>query len=246
MKYSMINKLKTYWIFLSVLCVCVSGVSAGEIYTVDIITPKQIQSGQRLPVIVKAVDEGSASDSGDMGRVQEASIPSVIINEFLAMNASAYTDEFGDFDDWVEIYNTGNTTVNIGGMFVTDDLSQPTKMQIPSTDPSSTQIAPGGFLILWFDGEPDDQGILHVGSRLSGDGEQIGLYASDGITPVDSISFGPQSQDVSYGRTTDGGDNWSYFTSPTPGMTNNDADQPSIKEYFITCNPDSFNYIYEH
>ncbi len=144
---------------------------------------------------------------------------SIFINEFLASNNSTLADEFGGYDDWVELYNAGSTAADIGGMYVTDKLSNPTKWQIPSTDPAKTTIPPGGFLLLWFDEEPM-QGALHINAKLGAGGEDIGLFAPNGSTPIDALVFGPQSIDVSYGRIPDGGNAFEFFSAPTPGATN--------------------------
>tara|TARA_A100000164_G_scaffold360143_1_gene373543 strand:- start:350 stop:820 length:471 start_codon:yes stop_codon:yes gene_type:complete len=52
-------------------------------------------------------------------------------------------------------------------------------------------------------------------------GEEIKLLKSDGVTVIDSISFGPQTNDQSYGRIPDGNNEW-YFMLPTPGFSNTD------------------------
>jgi len=143
----------------------------------------------------------------------------VVINEFMASNDTTIADEHGEYDDWVELYNPGTDTVNIAGMYVTDDLTNPTAWQIPDTAPDSTKIPPKGFLLLWCDKQPE-QGVLHVKLKLSGKGEQIGLFASDGTTPIDTLTFGKQETDVSYGRNPDGANNWQTFTTPTPGASN--------------------------
>ncbi|MBI5915628.1 MAG: lamin tail domain-containing protein, partial [Bacteroidetes bacterium] len=85
----------------------------------------------------------------------------IFINEFLASNSNGLTDEHGQPDDWMELFNAGATPIDIGGMYVTDDLAQPVKWQIPATDPAASTIPPGGFLLLWLDGETA-QGVLHV------------------------------------------------------------------------------------
>ena len=143
------------------------------------------------------------------------------INEFLASNSTVITDDFGEHDDWIEIFNAESFPVDIGGMFVTDDLSEPDKWQIPATAPGQTTIPAGGFLVVWFDGDPV-QGVLHVDTKLSAGGEDIGLYAPDG-TPIDELSFGPQTPNISYGRTTDGGNVFQFFSIPTPGTSNNSS-----------------------
>lgn len=142
-----------------------------------------------------------------------------LINEFLASNDSCYADEFGEFDDWIEIYNAGNIPADLGGLYITDDLGDLTAWQIPDTDPDLTTIFPGGFLLLWADKEPE-QGILHVDIKLDADGEDIGLVSDDGTTILDSYTFGHQTTDVSEGRLPDGEDNWQFFDVPTPGASN--------------------------
>src|SRR4030042_1244411 len=53
----------------------------------------------------------------------ETGIP-LVINEFMASNNSdsGISDPQGDYDDWIEIYNFGDTAIDIGGMYLTGDL----------------------------------------------------------------------------------------------------------------------------
>ncbi|KAA3655108.1 MAG: T9SS C-terminal target domain-containing protein [Calditrichaeota bacterium] len=151
--------------------------------------------------------------------------PVLYINEFLASNDSSLVDPDEDaddddpYEDWIEIYNPGSVPVDIGGLYVTDDLAELDQWQIPTTDPDKTTIPAGGFLVLYADKETH-QGVLHVNIKLSGGGEQIGLTASDGVTVIDSLTYTEQQADTSYGRITDGGDEWDFFTEPTPGASN--------------------------
>jgi len=105
----------------------------------------------------------------------------------------------------------------LDGMYLTDNLSEPTKWQIPA----GTTIPPGGYLLVWCD-EDTGQGPLHAGFKLNRDGEEIGLFADDahGNVPLDSIVFGPQQENVSYGRRPDGADTWDFLSPPTPGTGN--------------------------
>ena len=144
----------------------------------------------------------------------------LVINEFMASNDYGPVDENGDHDDWIEIYNAGDEAIDIGGMYVTDNLEELMTSQIPATYPDSTTINPGEYLILWADKE-EEQGILHLDDvKLSSDGEDIGLTAPDGTTIIDSYTFGPQTTDVSEGRLPDGSDTWEFFNDPTPGESN--------------------------
>ncbi len=143
----------------------------------------------------------------------------VVINEILADNGVSGRDPQGQYDDWIELYNGGDSPVNIGGMYLTDDLSVPTKWQFPVNAPALTTIASHGHLLIWADGDTADAG-LHAGFRLSADGEQIGLFAADGMTQIDGFSFGKQAVDVSYGRYPDGDPNLQLLSPPTPQMSN--------------------------
>lgn len=136
----------------------------------------------------------------------------VVINEFLAANASTNIDPyFKQFSDWIELYNTEPVEVNISGYYLTDDITE-LKWQIPD----GTVIPGNGFLIFWADGE---DAYNHTNFTLNMDGEEIALIDPSGEI-VDYIVFGQQAPDVSYGRKPDGSDNWYYSGKPTPKSPN--------------------------
>jgi hypothetical protein len=142
----------------------------------------------------------------------------LFINEVMAANSSVIKDPQGQYDDWIEIYNAGDRSIDVGGMYLTDDLSDPTKWRIPANKPATTTIAAGGFLILWMDGDTADAG-LHAGFKLRAEGEEIALFDKDGTTLVDSMTFKNLPGDTSYARLPDGGQ-WQFMVSPTPGGPN--------------------------
>jgi len=99
---------------------------------------------------------------------------SLIINEFMSSNDTTYIPDGGpdDYPDWIEIYNTGDTPLDIGGWYVTDDMADPIQYQIP-TDISDQTIIPGhGYLLLKCDGTGEG---LHTNFKLGSGGEDIGL-----------------------------------------------------------------------
>jgi hypothetical protein len=147
---------------------------------------------------------------------------SLVINEFMASNRSFVPDPEGQFDDWIEIYNYGADALDMGGMYLTDNLSLPTKWRIPDNDPALTTISPGGHLLVWADGDIADAG-LHASFKLDADGEEIGLFGGDGLVLVDSVIFGEQAGDISCGRYPDGSDDWRFFGLPSPAAGNIDA-----------------------
>ncbi len=80
-------------------------------------------------------------------------------------------------------------------------------------------LGPGQHMLFWVD-DDEEQGPTHTSFALSKGGESVALYARDGATRIDVINFGRQNNDVSYGRSVDGGDTWESFTKPTPGRPN--------------------------
>ncbi|MGD0078777.1 MAG: FN3 associated domain-containing protein [Sedimentisphaerales bacterium] len=145
------------------------------------------------------------------------------INEFVASNnsASGFHDPNGDYDDWIEIYNFGDAPVNLAGMYLSDKPDNPTKWHVPSGYSSQTTAPAYGFVVFWADEEPN-QGPLHANIKLSADGEDILLSDSNGVL-IDSISFGPQTANISYQRYPDAKNNWQFCSSPTPGAHNNSS-----------------------
>lgn len=147
------------------------------------------------------------------------------INEVLAGNQWTNQDEFFEYDDWVEVYNAGSI-VNLAGYYFSDDPDSLDKWMVPDTDPGQTTVLPGGHLLFWFDNDPE-QGEEHSTIRLSTDGESVFLTMPDGVTIVDSITFGEQQHDISYGRECDGCENWIYFNQPTPDDDNVNVQVPT-------------------
>ena len=142
----------------------------------------------------------------------------LFINEVLAVNATGLRDPQGDFDDWIEIYNASSRPVNLAGMYLTDDLSNPTQWQVPSGGAATTTVAGKGYLLIWADGDMAASG-LHAGFSLSSKGEEVGLFDANGML-VDAFAFGPQTADVSFGRSPDGGPDLRFLGDPTPGAKN--------------------------
>jgi len=154
----------------------------------------------------------------------------LFINEFMASNNQTITDNYGEYDDWIEIYNGENFDINLNGYYLTDELDAPMQWAFPDVI-----IPKKGYILIWADDDLEQSG-LHANCKLSKDGEQIGLY--NGVSYVDSIMYGPQHTDISYGRRSDGENNWVFFESPnnppTPGDTN-------IYIYVETLDPPSFS-----
>jgi len=149
------------------------------------------------------------------------------INEVLADNETTVADDEGDFDDWIEIYNSGATDINLAGYFISDDPQDDQLWRIPDSNPLKTTVPADGYLLLWADKDKSD-GENHVDLKLSASGETLTLTAPDGTT-IDRILFGAQDTDVSYGRVQDGGSDLQQFLSPTPNASNEFLATPTFK-----------------
>jgi hypothetical protein len=149
----------------------------------------------------------------------QAGAAAVVINEVLASNGHTVPDSQGEYDDWIELYNQGDAPVNLGGMYLTDDPAEPTKWQFPKNNAALTTIPAHGYLLVWADNEVGDAG-LHAAFKLSAGGDSVALFDQDGTTLIDSVTFGAQRTDISYGRLPDAVDTWSSSAFPTPGMQN--------------------------
>jgi hypothetical protein len=141
----------------------------------------------------------------------------VVINEVLA-HAHA------DAADWIELHNTTEVTIDIGGWFLSDSGSNLMKYQIAA----ETRIAPYGYIVFYEDlhfNSPVAPGS-HQPFALSENGEQIYLSsAQNGIlTGYRNVEdFGASETDVSFGRyykSSTGNFNFVPMAQNTPGSTN--------------------------
>ncbi|MCP4452623.1 MAG: hypothetical protein GY809_14270 [Planctomycetes bacterium] len=153
----------------------------------------------------------------------------VAINEIMASNATTHQDPQGQYDDWVEITNVSDSAVDVGGMYLTDDESNPTQWRFPTDQAPATTIPGPGYLIVWLDKHVDSEG-LHANFKLNAQGDVLTLIAPDGVTPVDQVRFGPQEPDIALGRFPDGSTEWTQMGAPTPGTENMKAYEGFLDE----------------
>ncbi len=118
----------------------------------------------------------------------------VVINEFMASNDTTVADQDGDFDDWVELYNNSTDAVDISGYQLADDASELTQFIFPD----GTIMQPDSYIIVWADKDLDQAGY-HADFKLSASGESIYLADATGNI-LDSVVFGEQITDATYGR----------------------------------------------
>jgi hypothetical protein len=142
----------------------------------------------------------------------------VKINELMASNENTVVDNVGAYSDWVELHNPSGAAIDLAGYYLTDDYSNLKKFRFTSTA-GQVVVPANGYLIIWASSTVSS-GANHTSFSLSADGERVALVMPDGLSIVDSLTFGPQRMDISYGRLPNGGTTFKYFTVSTPGLAN--------------------------
>jgi hypothetical protein len=124
---------------------------------------------------------------------------SIVINEILPKNTQYGSDEDGEFDDWIELYNLASKDIDISGFYLTDSKKQPTKWKFPT----GTVIGKNGFLIVWADGDSTHVSGLHTNYKLSADGENVVLLSPE-LEVIDLVEYPATVLEQSYARIPNG------------------------------------------
>lgn len=121
----------------------------------------------------------------------------LVLTEFMASNSGTLADDFGNYEDWIEIYNSSPTNVSLYGWSLTDSASSLNKWQFPATN-----LPPGGYLVVFASdrNRRTPGAVLHTNFKLSADGEYLALIRPDGsIATQFSPQYPAQMPDVSFG-----------------------------------------------
>lgn len=161
----------------------------------------------------------------------------LFVNEVMVDNETTITDENGEYNQWVEIYNSNGTDMDLTGYFMYSPDSEPYRFP-RCEDPFI--VPANGYALVWGD---DAEGANHMDIELD-DMDTIGLYTRGG-SKIDSIYWDSAMADVSIGHDMDGSGNWVMFEVSTPDATNNDGvilsviTQPNSSNIRIFPNPAS-------
>lgn len=161
-------------------------------------------------------EEGMAEYEKSLKEMEDIGL---YINEFMASNATTICDSFGSYSDWIELYNSTDTDMDISGFGISDNLSQPMKYRFPD----GTTIAAKGYLVVFCSGNEGMQnGELHAPFGLRSYGEDV-VIANRAGRIIDSYSFKNQETDVSMARIPDGAGEFQSNSQPSPGYPNTGA-----------------------
>jgi hypothetical protein len=139
-----------------------------------------------------------------------------VLNEVLARNQRAVVSPWGNYADFIELFNPASTNVNLAGMALGQSVDDKDRWVFPA----GVTINAGSYLRVWCDGgraaSSANGTAMNTGFALAGESGDVVLFNAVG-QPVDWVSYGFQIQDLSIGRS---GGTWQLLASPTPGAAN--------------------------
>lgn len=177
----------------------------------------------------------------------------LLINEVCSSNKESYKDAADASPDWVELYNSSDKALALGGI----GLSDGEKNKFKFVFPQGTVIPAGGYIIICCDDAVNQaEGEYHAAFKISASGETIYLTHPE-YGEIDSVAVPELAEDVAYGRYANGSENFSYL-STTPGATNDTATDLNVVEkplfsveggfynsqFALTLNDENGNEIY--
>jgi gliding motility-associated-like protein len=146
----------------------------------------------------------------------------VVINEFCFANYTDYAVG-GEYEDWVEFYNPTAAPINIGGFWLSDNVLNPQKYQIPAT----VSVPANGYKLILVSGvgayDPGFLGQTNTNFKVSqSDGEEL-VFSSPAGVILESYDFdviSPNQRNQSYGRVPNGTGSMIIQTNPSQGAAN--------------------------
>lgn len=140
----------------------------------------------------------------------------LVINEIQVANLDQFVDPSWNYGSWVELYNPTGEDISLMGYWVSNNPQKPKMKRL-----TQKLIVPaGGYTNLWFD-HHDKYYPNQIDLKLDADGGFILLSKADG-TLVSQAEFPPCIPRASWARMQDGGQEWQWSSTPTPGLSNNE------------------------
>ena len=151
------------------------------------------------------------------------------VNE-IGANNDIYINEYFKKRDWFELYNTTDTDLNVAGLYISDDIDDPLKFQIPTNSVLNTIAPANGHIIVWAD-EMSPTTQLHAPFKLSNaDGQLLLITSSDQFVNnnaaffdahpalqsfADGLTYIQHDYNQTVGRYPDGGNTYYLMSRPT-------------------------------
>lgn len=168
---------------------------------------------------VAALSEAWTAMQRAMNAAQSNKAGRLVINEIQQGNIDTYVDPSYNYGGWIEFYNPTSGTIHLGGCYLTDRLDSLRRFQIPE---DQSDVAAHGFKVMWFD-HHSSQAPSQVSFKLDAEGGTLYLVGPNGDVLI-SQSYPQSIARASYARLMDGGDEWNYTATPTPGASNEESE----------------------
>ncbi|MCE5190098.1 MAG: lamin tail domain-containing protein [Eubacteriales bacterium] len=164
-------------------------------------------------------EEGAALYLATLSATADESI-GVYLNEFMASNASTLIGPDGAYCDWIELYNTTGSEIDLTGYGISDSPTQPLKYTLPQ----GTKIAANGVLLIYCTGRetPEGSDKIEAPFGLASYQESV-VFSTPAGRILDQFDYTRAQTDISFARVPDGTGEWSQASQPTPGYQNNSA-----------------------
>lgn len=168
-------------------------------------------------VTITATSTDGSGVQGSAVITVEHNVPtagSLVINEIMAANVDQFISPAFNFDGWVELYNPTGKSVELGGIYLSDDASN---LQLWRTPATMGVVPAHGFATVWFDS--NNLNGNQAPFKLDMDGGTIILSNADGEI-LAKETYPEAMERVSYARTSDGEPEWQLTDTPTPSASN--------------------------
>lgn len=143
----------------------------------------------------------------------------VMINEYSTANLSGYIDNYDSTEDWIELFNPSSSSINLGGYYLSDKASDPTKWEIPA----GVTIPAYSYLTFWCSGRDEASGgNYHTNFKLKqtkNNPEHVVFSDTNGDV-INDYEIQKTQLEHSMGRSPNGSETWKIFTNPTRGNLN--------------------------
>ncbi len=216
-------------------------VIAVEVHQINA-TSSDVAFGLTLDAVLAAVT-ASTPGAPNSTATNLPAIPPLWLNELQAQNLTGPQDRFGQRDPWVELYNSGSSAISLNNYYLTDTYTNLTRWAFPA----GNTVNPGGFRLVWLDGQPAQTGAgeLHAGFSISPTGSVALVQVANNQTSiVDYLNFNLPVADRSYGAFPDATPAArTRFYIPTPGApnTNGYPEVPVVINEWMAGNSSTIN-----
>ena len=115
------------------------------------------------------------------------------INEIMPINKSTIMDSDNEYSDYIELYNSTNEEINLGGYYLSDTVTSSKKWTFPEII-----IKPKEYLVVFASGKDKCNLNIrecHTSFKLGGKGETVSLLDNNGVV-ISKVKYDKQEKDV--------------------------------------------------